>query len=363
MDKVLRDRVGPVLLEDVAKAAGVSRATASMALRSQGTIAKKTRELVQGVADKMGYRPNLAAAMLARQRDGGILPSVPVAVLGMGFKSGYAFPAQEFVSSFTQHAGERGFLVDEPEQDAYRDVSKLLRVLFYRGVRGIVLSHSFDTSKFIAGDISPFSLLVHGHAPRENRFHRVGSQIFESARLLWEAAWERGYRRIGAAVCQHTPAVVDDFAREAAVVNCQIRHGAARIPLFLGRHGDVTGFSEWVRAVKPDAVIGFGDGHYYRMIEDGIRVPEEIGFASLHRGNAESDSFLTGMREDFHELGRVASIQLDSMIRHYEVGFVPRPHETLVAFVFNEGATLPVRKPAESKPVKKAKKSRRATKA
>ena len=355
MDKPITGHSRPVLLADVARIAGVSQTTASMALRSQGVIAKKTRDLVQKVADELHYRPNLAAAMLGRQRDGRVLPGVPVAILGMGSKSHYPFPDHDFVREFSRHATERGFLVSEPEQTAYPEVSKLLRVLYYRGVRGIVLSHGFDLAQFQAEDIKAFSILIHGHPPFDVLFHRVGSRVMESTRFAWQTAWNRGYRRIGAALCQHDSPVADDFAREAAVVNSQIRFAAPRLPSFLGSHYDDAGFIRWVKEVKPDAVIGFSVGHYYLLTSAGFRVPEDIGFISLHRGPPDIEVELTGMQEDYRELGRVTSLQLESMIRHYEVGFAPRPHETLVAFIFHEGSTLPHRQVSTMKSSRKAK--------
>ena len=55
-----------VTINDVAKAAGVSRATVSRALSGYGRINKATIDHVQAVADSLGYKPNaLAAAMRA----------------------------------------------------------------------------------------------------------------------------------------------------------------------------------------------------------------------------------------------------------------------------------------------------------
>lgn len=48
----------PVNLRSVARAAGVSLATASLALRSRDEISVETRARVQAAAEKLGYRPN-----------------------------------------------------------------------------------------------------------------------------------------------------------------------------------------------------------------------------------------------------------------------------------------------------------------
>lgn len=56
---------GAITLEDVARAAGLSRAQVSRALRGDPGVTPATRELVEVAARKLGYRPNLAARTLA----------------------------------------------------------------------------------------------------------------------------------------------------------------------------------------------------------------------------------------------------------------------------------------------------------
>ena len=55
-------------IEDVARAAGVSKATASRALTGHGYVAAATRERVTRVAHEMGYVPSSSAASLATGR-------------------------------------------------------------------------------------------------------------------------------------------------------------------------------------------------------------------------------------------------------------------------------------------------------
>ncbi|GAA1297526.1 LacI family DNA-binding transcriptional regulator [Pseudonocardia xinjiangensis] len=65
-------------LEDVASAAGVSRATASRALTGSDTTSTPARERVRAVAERMGYTPNTVARALA----GGVGARVVVAASG-----------------------------------------------------------------------------------------------------------------------------------------------------------------------------------------------------------------------------------------------------------------------------------------
>jgi LacI family repressor for deo operon, udp, cdd, tsx, nupC, and nupG len=62
---------------DVAKLAGVSTATVSRALNQPETVAESTRQSVIEAAAKTGYRINIAARNLRRQRAGAVVVLVP----------------------------------------------------------------------------------------------------------------------------------------------------------------------------------------------------------------------------------------------------------------------------------------------
>ena len=64
-------------ITDVARLAGVSTATVSRALSKPETVAESTRNTVLAAAQKTGYRVNLSARNLRRQRTGAIVVLVP----------------------------------------------------------------------------------------------------------------------------------------------------------------------------------------------------------------------------------------------------------------------------------------------
>ncbi len=72
----MADTPGHVTIEDVARAAGVSVATVSRALRGLDNVAQSTREKVEMVAAELDYRANPAAAQLATGSSRTILMAV-----------------------------------------------------------------------------------------------------------------------------------------------------------------------------------------------------------------------------------------------------------------------------------------------
>ncbi|WP_457099895.1 LacI family DNA-binding transcriptional regulator [Microbacterium sp. P5_E9] len=109
----------PVTLLDVARAAEVSRTTASAALSGSGRISVSTRDRVRAVAESLGYRANVVARHLRRGRSGVLGVYLPhrVGLLEyyMRFVFGAAQAAREAGCSLTILAAGRD---DEVRLDA-----------------------------------------------------------------------------------------------------------------------------------------------------------------------------------------------------------------------------------------------------
>lgn len=73
----LRSKFNPVTMEDVARAAGVSRMTVSRALRADGSVSQDTRERILKIVNKMNYVPDQMAGSLSTKRSGFVATLVP----------------------------------------------------------------------------------------------------------------------------------------------------------------------------------------------------------------------------------------------------------------------------------------------
>lgn len=71
-----------VTINDVAKAAGVSKGTVDRVLHNRGEVSKKSKEKVLRVIEELGYKPNLYASMLASQKKHTICCIIPEFVEG-----------------------------------------------------------------------------------------------------------------------------------------------------------------------------------------------------------------------------------------------------------------------------------------
>ncbi|MFF8828595.1 LacI family DNA-binding transcriptional regulator [Streptomyces sp. NPDC015131] len=84
-----------VTLIDVARAAGVSKSTASDALQGSGRVAEATRRRVRDVAEELGYRANSAARRLRRSRTGAVGLHLPHTATRLDYYMTLAFGAVE----------------------------------------------------------------------------------------------------------------------------------------------------------------------------------------------------------------------------------------------------------------------------
>ncbi|MGM9736399.1 MAG: substrate-binding domain-containing protein [Candidatus Cryptobacteroides sp.] len=60
---------GKITINDVAKAAGVSKGTVDRVLHERGEVSQKSRERVLRVIDELGFKPNLYASLLATRKE------------------------------------------------------------------------------------------------------------------------------------------------------------------------------------------------------------------------------------------------------------------------------------------------------
>lgn len=92
------NRDEPVTLVALARAAGVSKTTASDALRNSGRVSERTRQHVVTVANRLGYSPNPSARSLRRALTGAIGLHVPEILTRSEYYMSFVFGVVEEAS-------------------------------------------------------------------------------------------------------------------------------------------------------------------------------------------------------------------------------------------------------------------------
>lgn len=164
---------GRATLEDVAREAGVSLATADRAVNGRQGVRDKTMARVSAAVAKLGYRPNPAAARLAR---------------GQSFRFAFILPsnANTFMASLEAHltkaagwlAGQNAYCdvlrADVFDANALAEVLERLPAL-YQGVATVALDHPrvrVAINDLVQRGVTVVTLV--SDAPSAQRAHYVG---------------------------------------------------------------------------------------------------------------------------------------------------------------------------------------------
>jgi LacI family transcriptional regulator len=345
-----------VTLKMIAKEAGVSVSTVSMALRGQGKFDKDNVARIRAAADRLGYKPDPVLASLAsrRFRSGEQSEGHHLALLEFpSFGGETAASVSQYRECLLAHGRELGYAPYVYSTDEMRRYQDFSRLLYHRGTAAVVVTgQPFPDLFEQQAHWDAFALAQCGRYRAILPLHTVRPNIFQAIQLSFRMARERGYCRIGFALGHHAEVLEDDMARYGAAL-AFIRQNLEpkdRIEPFFGYLNDMDGIVKWALKHRPDAVIGFSAGVWYALKDAGIRAPEDIGFICLHKPLAqdEGDLRLSGLDQARESIARQALLLLDQNVRHGERGIPKHPRNILIPSTWVEGDTLPAREAAES---------------
>ncbi|MDA3874421.1 MAG: LacI family DNA-binding transcriptional regulator [Kiritimatiellae bacterium] len=187
-------------MKDVAREAGVSVSTVSLALRNDPRLRESTRLSIRKIVDTLGYHrdPALSALVAYRARtrpagDHGVL-----AVLHDWDRPEDRLPPAMYqtIQGIREQGAVQGFqieLIRIPSDPA--GLRTLNRTLFYRGVRGLILASVRKSN--LAMEWQNFSGVAIGEFFDTPHLHRVSQNHEEVLEKVYRKLREYGYRRIG----------------------------------------------------------------------------------------------------------------------------------------------------------------------
>lgn len=300
-------------LDDVAKAAGMSRAQVSRALRGDPGVRAETRTRIDAIAAQMDYRPNLAARSLVSSRS-----SIVGLVIG---DLNNPFHIQ-LAQAVEKQLVTRGF---DPVTSlrAQEDGSALLEAdrLFRLRAAGVILIGTPHKVKAI-GEIAERLPCVYLGNKRIShpRVTTIAVDDESGVRLAMDHLFALGHRRVA-----HLGGASEPSARERTRVYCRVMQEAGLEPLFLrgahnatfGRQGVDTLFAS---AELPTAIFASNDfialGVLDRLIGMGVSVPGDvsvIGFDDIP--DAQSEIFsLSTLRQDTVSQAHAAVASLEAIL-------------------------------------------------
>ena len=332
---------------DLARMAGVSHTTISLALRNDPSISKELRNRIQSIAAQHNYQPDPALAVLNAYRLGkNITPfQGNIAwIINFEHKEDWRrmLQTEGYFEGARKRAQELGYNLEEfwigaPDLTPKRAT----QILATRGVRGIIVA-PLPTAGEIDLDWSQFSSVVLGYSLTNPKLHMVMNHQSRNMRIVVRRLHDMGYRRIGFAMPQSVDERIDHSYLSGFMIEQYILpDSACKIPFMLSENFDEKSFNAWFDENKPDVVISSASS-IYQVIEwlnkKNLRIPKDIGvaLAALPFG----DTLISGISENVHLIGAMAVDAVVAMIHRNEVGIPSQPTRTLIQGIWIPGKTI-----------------------
>jgi DNA-binding LacI/PurR family transcriptional regulator len=337
-------------IADIARIAGVSKATVSRALNDSSLVRPETRERIRAIAQQYGFEMNATARSLSRRVSNAIaLVSYPYKAFGPNEKiPGGLHQAEKLPDAFVLeltsgltaglHAGGYDLLVIQIGPD---DTSWVSRYLDSGRADGFVLlaaSCSVDHLHALEARGAPF--VVWGLDTASHSFSTVTGDSFAGGRIATKHLLDSGRTRIGFIGGPEGEQEAQDRYRgyAAALASAGVEldeslvthgwysteSGTARTRELLERHPDL------------DAIFACSDVMAIAAIEElraqGKRVPQDVGVVGYDDIGlaAHTDPPLTTVRQPGPLAGRLLADSLIQQLRTGAVGHVSIPAELVV---------------------------------
>lgn len=333
-----------VTLSDIAKEAGVSVATVSLALRGRGDISQQRGVDIRALAERMGYRPNPMLAALASKRfsNARSQQGTPITIFDFPVLPGIERTGGRlYHDTLVAEAKRLGYAASVVCMSKAPSSRTLFRQLYARATQGIVITGNLDLQEFgDEFDWNQFAVVQCARYLDDTPFHRVRPNVFQSIKLTFTKLRERGYERIGCAIGRHDILIEDDEDRLGAALSLEMSYlpKKHRLPVFQGGFNDIDAFMKWFLTHSPDVVLGFNTRQHDALQQSGLKIPEDVGFAILHC--AERMPTFSGLVQNCDEIARQSIRLLDQLIRNHESGRPELPMDILIPSTWNEGSTV-----------------------
>ena len=340
---------------DIARKAGVCKATVSLALRNSSRISEETRERIKSIALDMGYHQNplVTANMVQIRKARQQRLQMPT----VGLLSTWVEEAEElkrvewhiqsrFLEGAKRRSAELGFAFDYLEFDlAKYSSSRIQQVLESRNVAGLVLTPCRFSDSPLRLDWSKFAVTAIGFPDQLGKIPSVYYDNFRCMQHVLEYLSNRGYRRFGF-ITDSENETRGGHLWNAGFLEYQHRliPEEERVPIlripkpelrFV--RDDYEAMLDWRNRHKPDVIIAFRSGILDFFQSEGLHAPKDFGYMVLN-WSTQTDG-CSGYRQCHEEMAEVAIDMVSERLYHNALGELKKPRVTLLQGDIVEGFT------------------------
>lgn len=347
-------------VRQLAALAGCSRTTVSLALRNHPSIPEATRTRIIQLARENGYTPDpLVSRLMTQLRTSRSSRSAERIVYLTWWQTEEGWRQSPNDLAYYQGAKARVESIGYDFEHIWAKApnlsgARLSKILYTRAIRGVVIAPCIRPLSHVSLDWRYFAVATIGVSIAKPDLHAASHYHYQGMALALRKVRHHGYKRIGF-VCLADELVRNNNGWLAAYLVHQTGQPPESCPRpLLSEHTwDPDGFARWLEKEKPDCVVS-NRGETLRYLELlGLRVPDDIGFAStdlLTESNPAS-----GIDQRPHMLAAAAVDLVDMQMQRNEYGLPEHPKKVMLEGTWREGNTLLNRsqQPASAAPVAK----------
>lgn len=334
-----------VTQQDVAKKAGVTRATVSLALKNHPSIPEKTTKRILRLVAKLGYAPDPMLSALASYRSRnrpitfhGTLAWLVNSSFGYDWRSVQQF-CDYHIGAVTR-AKRHGFTVETFDLHATDMSSERLAAIFRaRNIKGLLLCPQPRSETTLEFPWPDFSSVTFGYTLASPHLHTVVSTQYRDMLLTMQHVQAKRYRRIGLMLSHEHDLRTNYNYRSGYLIAQSFLPKAASLPISGADYDDHENLGVWFRKHRPDVIVACGGEACLRSLKRlGLRVPNDVSVASPNL--AATTSRVSGVVENSTEIGSVAVDVVVAMMQRGERGIPESPQRIHIEGEWHVGSTL-----------------------
>lgn len=300
-------------LEDIAKEAGVSRATVSRVINNEAYVSEETRQRVQTVIEKLGYTPNIRGRILATGRTSIIGVVIPHNLTTV-FDDQFYFPT--LLNGVAQAANQRNYAMLLWIQESSTDEERFYeRILKNHLMDGVLLASAERDNSFIPRllDTGIPVAMVEQPDKWEDKINFVTVDNYAAAVVATKHLYYQGRRKIGhiTGALNNTDGYkrFEGYKQALAELGIPYRDEFVFEGNFEGNSGYL-GMQTLLKA-HVDAVFCANDptaiGALRALNELGVRVPGDIAVVGFDDLPTSERNKLTTVHQPIHTKGAQAT--------------------------------------------------------
>jgi DNA-binding LacI/PurR family transcriptional regulator len=335
----------PPSMQDVALAAGVHQTTVSRALRNDLRLPTATRQRIQALAEKLGYRPHpLVSALIALRRSR--RPSRTYATLAFVSLTDDLGEAGEQQLLGARKAAERhGYALERFVVDPARlSEKRLSSILITRNISGLLIAPFPQAQGHFDFEWDKFCTVVLEFTFTSPAFDRVVHDSYSGMRRIMKECRERGFRRVGVTLST----VANERTELMNVAGYWAEQKAdnffVSIPPLIQDTWNTDDFERWNGRHGPEVIVT--SNVFVNQVETRSQAlqSDQTGTLQLINVNAFPSKHVSGIVQDHASIGAMAmSLLIEKIIRN-DRGIPELRKTTLTPGRWFEGTTLRERK-------------------